>query len=48
MYISLIKIMLAVFTAAFCFVHVEHNLIKLELHSDSSAQACNSISECAM
>ena len=37
-----------VFTAAFCFTHVKHNLIKLKLCNNWSAQAVNSISQCAM
>ena len=36
------------FTAAFCFAHAEHNLIKLKLYNNSSAQAVNNISESAM
>ena len=38
----------AVFTALFCFIHAEHNLIKLYLYNNCSAQAFNGISECAM
>ena len=37
---------IAGFTAVFCFTHVEHNLIKLKLHNNWSAQAVNIISEC--
>ena len=36
----------AFFTAV--FTHAEHNLIKLELYNNWSAQAVNSTSECAM
>ena len=39
---------LAVCAAVFCFTHVEHNLIKLKLYNNWSAQAVSSISECAM
>ena len=39
---------IAVFTAVFCFTHAEHNLIKLKLYNNWSAQAVNSIAECAM
>ena len=39
---------IAVFTAVFCFTHAEHNLIKLKLYNNSSAQAANSFLECAM
>ena len=39
---------LSVFTDAFCFAHVEHNLIKLKLYNNWSAQAVNNILECAM
>ena len=39
---------LAVFTAVVCFTHAEHNLIKLKLYNNRSAQAVISISECAM
>ena len=39
---------IAVFTAVFCFTHAEHNLIKLNLYNNWSAQAVNSILECAM
>ena len=39
---------LAVFTAAFCFAFAEHNLIKLKLYNNWSAQAVNNILECAM
>ena len=39
---------IAAFTAVFCFTHAEHNLIKLELYNNWSAQAVNSILECAM
>ena len=38
---------LAVFPAVFGFTHVKHNLIKLKLYNNWSAQAVNSISECA-
>ena len=34
---------IAVFTAAFCFTHAEHRLIKLKLYNNSSAQAVNSV-----
>ena len=39
---------LAAFTAAFCFAHAEHKLIKLKLYNNCSAQAVNNISESAM
>ena len=39
---------IAVFRALFCFTRAEHNLIKLKLYNNWSAQAVNSISECAM
>ena len=39
---------IAVFTAVFCFTHAKHNLIKLNLYNNWSAQAVNSILECAM
>ena len=39
------KVSLTVFTFAFCFMHAEHNLIKLELNNSWSAQAINSILE---
>ena len=32
----------------FFIAHAEHNLIKLKLYNNSSAQAVNNISECAM
>ena len=38
----------AVFTVVFSFTHAKHNLIKLKLYNNWSAQAANSISECAM
>ena len=34
---------IAVFTAVFCFTHAEHNLIKLKLYINWSAQAVNSV-----
>ena len=34
---------IAVFTAVFCFTHAEHNLIKLKLYNNWSAQAVNSV-----
>ena len=34
---------IAVFTAVFCFTHVEHHLIKLRLYNNRSAQAVNSV-----
>ena len=34
---------IAIFTALFCFTHAEHNLIKLKLYNNWSAQAVNSI-----
>ena len=40
--------LIAVFNAVFCFTHAEHNLIKLRLHDNLSAQAINSLSERAM
>ena len=33
----------AVFTAVFCFIHAEHNLIKRKLYNNSSAQVVNSL-----
>ena len=39
--------LLAVFTASFCFPHAEHNLIKLKLYNNWSAQVLNNISESA-
>ena len=33
----------AVFTAVFCFTHAKHNLIKLKLCNNWSAQAGNSV-----
>ena len=39
---------LAVFTAAFCLAHAEHNLIKFKLYNNWSAQVASNISECAM
>ena len=36
------------FTDVFCFAHAEHNLIKLKLYNNSSAQAVNNILESAM
>ena len=39
---------LAVYTAAFCFAHAEHNIIKFHLYSNWSAQAVNNVSESAM
>ena len=32
---------IAVFTAVFCFIHAEHNLVTLKLYNSSSAQAGN-------
>ena len=40
--------MLAVFAAAFCFAHAEHNVIKFNLYNNWSAQAVNIISESTM
>ena len=40
--------LLPVFTAVFHSTHAEHNLIKLNLYNNWSAQAVNSISECAI
>ena len=40
--------LLAFFTAAFCFAHAEHKLIKLKLYNNWSAQTVNNISESAM
>ena len=40
--------LIAAFTAVFCFTHAEHNLIKLKLYNNWSAQAVNSISEYPM
>ena len=34
---------IAVFTAAFCFTHAEHHLIKLKLYNNWSAPAVNSV-----
>ena len=34
---------IAVFTAAFCFTHAEHHLIKRKLYNNLSAQAVNSV-----
>ena len=34
---------IAFFTAVFCFTHAKHNLIKLELYNNLSAQAVNSV-----
>ena len=34
---------IAVFTAVFCFTHAKHNLIKLKLYNNLSAQAVNSV-----
>ena len=42
------KVSLTVFTFAFCFMHAEHNLVKLELNNSWSAQAINSIWESAL
>ena len=39
---------LAVFTAAFCFAHTEHNLIKLKLYNNWSGEAVSNISDSAM
>ena len=39
---------IAVFTAVFCFTKAEHNLIKLKLYKNWSAQAAHSISECGI
>ena len=39
---------IAVFTAVFCFTHAKHDLIKLKLYNNWSAQAVNSMSECPM
>ena len=39
---------LAIFSAAFCFAHAEHNLIKLKLYNNLSAQPVNNISGSAM
>ena len=36
------------FTDVFCFAHAEHNLIKLKLYNNWSAQAVNNILESAM
>ena len=38
----------SVLTSVFCFTRAEHNLIKLKLYNNWSAQAVNSISECDM
>ena len=35
--------LIAVFTAAFCFTHAEHHLIKLKLYINWSAQVVNSV-----
>ena len=35
--------LIAVFTALFCFTHVEYNLIKLKLYNNWSAQTVNSV-----
>ena len=37
------KASIAVFTAVFCFTNAEHNLIKLKLYDNWSAQALNSV-----
>ena len=42
------QVSIAVFTAVFCFTDAEHNLIKLKLYDNWSAQAVNSISEYAI
>ena len=34
---------IAVFTAAFCFTHAEHHLIKLKLYNNWSAQAVKAV-----
>ena len=39
---------LEVFTAAFYFVHAEHNLNKLQLYNNWLAQVVNNISECPL
>ena len=36
------------FTDVFCFTHAEHNLIKLKLYNNWSAQAINNISDSVM
>ena len=35
--------LIAVFTAVFCFTHVEYNLIKLKLYHNWSAQTVHSV-----
>ena len=35
--------LIAFFTAAFCFTHVKHYLIKLTLYNNRSAQAVNCV-----
>ena len=35
--------LIAVFTAVFCFTHAEHDLIKLKLYINWSAQVVNSV-----
>ena len=42
------KASIEVFTAVFCFTHAEHNLIKLTLYNNWSAEAVNSILEYTM
>ena len=37
------QVSIAVLTAMFCFTHAEHNLIKLKLYNNWSAQAVNSV-----
>ena len=37
------QVSIAVFTAAFCFTHTEHRLIKLKLYNNLTAQAVNSV-----
>ena len=37
------QVLIAVFTAVFCFTHAEHHLIKLKLYINWSAQAVNSV-----
>ena len=39
---------ISVLTVVFYFTHAEHNSIKLELYNNWSAQAVNSIWECAI
>ena len=37
------EVSILVFTTAFCFTHAKHNLIKLKLYNNWSAQAVNSV-----